>query len=128
MEQRNATGGFVAALKHAFAIPPDEALPGQEQALLERLADRVARRGLAAPAVFLLQSAKPLNFVGSQLLVFFRPLITMVFPPDQYDRVAELLSRRQCLEVLARMIEERELRRHAQGPERRATRHQSGTE
>ena len=56
MKQQNATGRLVAALRHAFAIPPEEKLSAEEQELLRRAAEGVVKRGLAAPAIFLLQA------------------------------------------------------------------------
>lgn len=99
---------FWEGLRHAFAIPEDRPLTQEEQGWLALIADRVVKRRLAAPAVLLLQSAKPVNFVGSQVLVFFKPIISMVFAPDRCDQAAELISRRQSIEALLQMIEERE--------------------
>lgn len=74
------------------------------------------KRGLAAPAIFLLQTAKPLNYVGSQLLAFFQPILSAVFPREQCQRAVDLLSRRQSIEALIQMIEEHEERRAAAAP------------
>lgn len=110
MRKRDRTSSFRAALKHAFAIPEKEPLSAQQELWLERIADRVVRRGLATPAAFLLLSTKPMNFVASQLLVFFTPIISAVVPPQQCDEAADLLSRRSAVETLLRMIEERQER------------------
>jgi protein transport protein SEC61 subunit gamma-like protein len=107
MKQQGPTSKLWAGLKHAFTIPEDKPLSQQEQRWLELIAERVVKRRLAAPAILLLQSAKPMNFVASQLLVFFKPVISVVFPPGKCDEVAELISRRQSAEALLRMIEEK---------------------
>jgi hypothetical protein len=124
MEQQRPTSKFWAGLKHAFTIPEGAPLTRGEQRWLEIIADGVVKRRLAAPAILLLQSAKPLNFVGAQLLVFFKPIISVVFPPDKLDEAAELISRRRSIEALLQMIEEREtLGRAAPG---RAEEHTAG--
>ncbi len=40
---------------------------------LERAAAYLQQRGLAAPALLLLHLARPLGFLGSQLLLFIQP-------------------------------------------------------
>jgi len=108
MNQQRPAGKFWAGLKHAFAIPEDRPLTEQELRWLQFIADKVVKRRLSAPAILLLQSVMPLNFVGSQLLVFFKPIISAVFPPEKCDEAADLLSRRRSIEALLEMIEERE--------------------
>ena len=100
--------GFWHGLRHAFAIPAERSLSPEEERWLEQIADRVVRRRLAAPAVLLLEAVKPVGFVGSQVVAFFRPLISTVVRPESCDRVIELLERRGTPDMLARMIEERE--------------------
>ena len=48
----------------------------------ERLARRIVARGLATPAIFALESMKPLSFLGSQFLVFVQPFYSA---PDWID-------------------------------------------
>ena len=100
--------GFWQALKHAFAIPGDPVLSPAEHAWLERIADAVVRRRLGVPAAFLLQASSPLSFVGSQALVFLKPVISAVLPPEQCDRAIELLSRHGTVEILVDMIQQRQ--------------------
>ncbi len=106
MKQQCPSHGFWTGLRHAFAVPEDPPLSEEEHRWLDLIAEKVVRRRLTAPAVFLLQSAKPLNYVGSQVLVFFRPIISVVFPPEKCDQAADLLSRRQSIEALLQKIEE----------------------
>ena len=107
MDEQSPKRSLWSHLKHAFAVPDEARLSPDEHRWLERIADRTVERGLAEPAVLLLRSAQPLTYVGSQVVVFFRPLISLVAPQDQIDRVAALLGRRPCTEALAQMIEER---------------------
>lgn len=96
---------FRKALHHAFALPDVEPLTDQERQWLEMLAKEVVRRQMGQPALFLLEGAKPLSHLGSQALVFFKPIISIVFETENCDRVANLLSRRGSLDKLMELIE-----------------------
>ena len=104
---QSGQSGFWKALRHAFAIPEQDRLTEEERGWLQKLADGVVERGLADPALFMLESFRPLNYIGSQAVVFFRPMLSVLFDTRTCDRVAELLSRRGAVEHLIRMIEER---------------------
>jgi hypothetical protein len=79
-----------------------------DQALLERIAERVVRMGLAVPAVFFLESVKPLSFVGSQALVFFEPFVRAFLVMPDYERFARLMEDRAAIERLLIAIEGRD--------------------
>ena len=106
MPGRPSEKGFLAAFRHAFAIPAEEPLTEQERELLSGLARKVVERNLTAPAIMVLEGARPLNYVGAHVLLFFKPVISLVFPPERCDQVAALLEKRCSLEVLARMVEQ----------------------
>lgn len=96
---------FRKALQHAFALPEVQPLTDQERRWLEMLAKEVVRRKMGQPALFLLEGSKPLSHLGSQVLIFFKPMISMLFDADNCDRVADLLSRRGSLDTLMELIE-----------------------
>src|SRR5918996_2493444 len=94
-----------ARLQHAFAIEPEgQPLTPEDLLLLERVADTVIQRGMAAPAMVFLESMGPMNFLGSQALHFLAPLLDVVFPQRDIERVARLLERRDTLTRLAAII------------------------
>lgn len=98
--------GLKARLQHAFALEPEgKPLSSEDLALLERTADAVVARGMAVPAVVFLESVGPMNFLGSQALHFFTPILEVVFPQRDVERVALLLERRDILSRLASLIE-----------------------
>ncbi len=68
-------------------------------ALLDRFARLLADRGLATPAIFLVESLAPLGFLGSQLVHALTPIMGMVAPPDDIERLAGLLERRETPEL-----------------------------
>jgi len=86
----------------------EQDLSEEDRVLLDKLADGIARRRLAVAAIFFLESIKPLNWVSSQAMHFFKP-IAQVVVRDQaaYDRVAKLLERRESIELLLRRLEAR---------------------
>ena len=83
-----------------------EPLTPEDEALLDRIATEVVRRRLEVPAIFLLETFKPLEFVGSQLLYFFQPLVGVFYGGPGYGRIAHLLEHKEALERLARRIED----------------------
>ncbi|HKA25245.1 MAG TPA: hypothetical protein VKF80_09705 [Candidatus Eisenbacteria bacterium] len=97
--------------------------PSEDEALLASVAARVVRLRMEVPAVLFLESVKPLNFVGSQAMVFFQPLAQAIFPWPQYERFTQLMSDRDHLERLTRLIEtEADARDAREKEERRARR------
>jgi hypothetical protein len=83
-------------------------LTEEERTLLDQLADGLARRRLATAALMLAESVKPLGFIGSQMLHFFRPMISVIWSnPARYDQVTKILERRGSLELLCRRLEAR---------------------
>jgi hypothetical protein len=62
---------------------------------------------MESPALLFLESMGPMNFLGSQALHFFTPLLDVVFPQRDIERVAQLLERRDTLTRLATLIDSR---------------------
>lgn len=83
-------------------------LSDEEKKFLDDIADRIARRRMTPAALFFLESMKPLGWVGSQMMVFFRPFVQALWSdPKTWDRVTTLLSRRGSIELLLRRLEAR---------------------
>jgi len=83
-------------------------LTDEEKQFLDAIADRIARRRMTAAALFFLESMKPLGWVGSQMMYFFRPFVQALWSdPKTWDRVAKLLERRGSIELLLRRLEAR---------------------
>lgn len=84
---------------------PQDPLTPAEHAALEKLTDLVVKRGMTVPAIIFLESVKPLNYIGSQAMVFFEPMIQTVFNFRDYDTVRTALEKRPSLEIMIRKIE-----------------------
>jgi ABC-type uncharacterized transport system involved in gliding motility auxiliary subunit len=80
-------------------------LTQRQQELLDKLARRVVDLRASAVAIFFLESTKPLSFLGSQVLVFFQPMIQSVFNFKDYETVTEMLENRDSIELLLEKIE-----------------------
>jgi hypothetical protein len=76
--------------------------------VLTKIAQNIVDMRLTPVAVVMLESSKPLSFVGSQLMVFFQPIVTSIFPFRQYDEVAALLEERANVEALIQKLEKLE--------------------
>ena len=93
-------------LQHAFSTqPPSAPLTREELDLIERIADALVRRRLAAPAAMFLDSMGPLSFLGSQALHLLTPVIECAFEGKEIERVARLLERRDTSSRLVALIE-----------------------
>lgn len=79
----------------------------QEERLIDRLADWIARQGLVAPAVFLLEANKPFSFLGSQALWMLQPLLGPAVGHDRIAAYAQLLQDRTSVERLLERLESR---------------------
>jgi hypothetical protein len=101
---------FKAWWGHAFAVESDaaEAIDAADRELVERLANFVVRRQMSGPALMVLESGRPLNFIGSQVLVFMAPFMTFIFSPPEYERFARLLEKRRSIDLLIDAIVARE--------------------
>jgi hypothetical protein len=80
--------------------------PEQRQALIESLANRLARRDLAAPAVFALEVARPFSFLIGQGLLFAQPLLGLFVGDGRALDLAMLLEDPASVELLIRRIEQ----------------------
>lgn len=86
----------------------DADLTDDERTLLDELADGIARRRLTPAALFFLESMKPMGFVGSQMMVFLRPMVTVIWNnPTRWDQIQALLEKRGSIELLLRRLEAR---------------------
>ncbi len=90
------------------ALELEKTLTDEEKQFLDEMADRIVRRRMTSAALFFLESMKPLGWMGSQMMYFFRPFVQALWSdPKTWDRVAKLLERRGSIELLLRRLEAR---------------------
>lgn len=81
-------------------------IPETEQhALLEKLASWIVRKHLTTPAILFLETGKPLNFLGSQLLIGLSPFVQAIFKGEQYQKIALILEKDENVEYLIQLLE-----------------------
>jgi hypothetical protein len=82
-----------------------ELSPERRDELIGKIARAIVERSLTAPAIFFLESTKPLSFIGSQVMVFFDPLVRSIFNLRAYNDVRLALEERENVELLLAAIE-----------------------
>lgn len=82
-----------------------EPIPEDEERVLTKVAERVVRWKMTVPAIVFLESVKPLNYIGSQTLVFFEPIVQSIFSFKEYDSFRRAMERRENVERLMQKIE-----------------------
>ena len=76
-----------------------------DRQLITDLAQKIDKHGMAVPSIFFLEMVKYMSFIGSQLMVFFGPVITIFIQSQSYYRITHLLEERQNVEFLMLEIE-----------------------
>jgi len=92
----------------------DELSDEERDAILERIAQGIVQRGMAAPAVLFLELNKPLSFVASQSLIVLTPFLAPFVGIENVHRYSRLLEKRENVELLIERIEQLE---HEKGQE-----------
>jgi hypothetical protein len=99
---------FKDKIKHAFAVETDQPFSPEELAILDKLANAVIKRQMGTPAIMFLESIRPLNFIGSQAITFFQPVLTFIFSSKDVEMLEKILERRKSVGILIEMIEQKE--------------------
>jgi hypothetical protein len=86
----------------------------EEQAMIDRFAQWVVLRSLTVPAIMALETTKPLNWIGSQMLLMAEPAAWAIEPMlkaffkfnhEDYLRFQRLLEKRWSMEQIILSIE-----------------------
>ena len=78
-------------------VSPDE--------IINKLANGIVKRRLSAPIIMFLESVKPMNYLGSQLMIFLEPVVLAIFNVTQYREIALILEERGSIERILTAIE-----------------------
>ena len=78
-----------------------------EATFIKKVADKIHELGLTTPAILLLETHKPLAFIGSQLLLVAQPTLNIFFPKsrDFTQNSFDLLTNPPQLEQLITYLE-----------------------
>ncbi len=77
-----------------------------DEEIIEAVARRVINMQLGVPAIFFLESTKPLSFLGSQLLIFLQPFVQTFLTIANYERFATMMENRDNVEKLIQRVEQ----------------------
>ena len=83
-----------------------EELTPQQEEILTKIARKVVLWKMSVPVVLFLESVKPLNYIGSQMMAFFEPFVQTLFSWKDYDEIRRMMEERGTVERLLRRIEE----------------------
>ena len=86
-------------------IDNSTAISQSDRKLITNLAEKIVKHGMAVPAIFFLEMVKYMSFIGSQLMVFFGPVITAFIQSESYYKITHLLEERKNVEFLIQKIE-----------------------
>ncbi len=94
-------------MKNAFAVDkPGPAEPTERLVeIVDKVAKAVVQRNMTTPALMALEMGRPLNFVASQAIHFFRPIISVVLDTEAIKEFATFLEQRGSVEYLCRRLE-----------------------
>ena len=92
--------------KHAFAIDKGPTEPTERQIeLVDMVCRAVVRRGLIVPALLAVEMGRPLNFVASQAMHFFQPIVSVILDGPSITEFASFLEQRGSIEYLCQRLE-----------------------
>jgi hypothetical protein len=86
-------------------ILPEDVSPEERKSILKKVSDEIVKRRLTVPAIFLLESCSPLNFIGSQAMIALEPFVRAIFDFPDYRKFALLMESDQNVKELIDMIE-----------------------
>ena len=92
-----------------FSLDPKEkegqGLTPEQEEILNKIASKVVLWKMSVPAILFLETMKPLNYIGSQMMVFFEPFVQTIFSWKDYDEFRKMMEERGTVEVLLQRIE-----------------------
>lgn len=83
-------------------------LTPEERELARWLARELVERRLGAPGLFLLEGLRPMNFVLSQAVAFFSPVVKFISDQSKIDQFQEMLEKRESIPYICEEIHQLE--------------------
>ena len=96
---------FKAGLDHAFQVVDDFEPSAEDLALLEKIANFLVVRKLETPAIMALESGRAFNFLASQAMHFFKPILSILLKTEEFQRFAKIMEHRKSIDVFIEIIE-----------------------
>lgn len=73
--------------------------------VIDKVADFVVKRNLDVIAIMTIESMRPLHFIGSQVLLFFEPFLTILVHPEKMRLFREALEESKYIDYILDRIE-----------------------
>lgn len=86
-------------------ILPEDIDQNETERILNRAADEIIKRRLTVPAIFILESCRPLNFIGSQALIALEPFVQAIFSITDYRKFALIIESDENIRKFIDIIE-----------------------
>mgnify|MGYP001766451819 CR=1 FL=1 len=83
----------------------------KQDALLRKIANAIAIRGMTAPTIFFLESVQPLNYIASQFMAYVEPFLTFVIPREEYNDIQQILEQRKGIDYFLTILEDEEFKK-----------------
>ena len=83
-----------------------EVSPERALEIIEKISLFIVKKKMAAPAIMTIESLRPLNRIGSQLLYFLAPFAELIFKPKEYQEFAALLENDDYIKILLKRLDE----------------------
>ncbi len=80
--------------------------------LMERVAKFITERRMGTPAIMLIESLRPLNFIASQFMYMISPFAELIFKSGEYQKFACTLENRDNIAYLLNKIDEYDVEYH----------------
>lgn len=91
-----------------------EEIGDQTEEDIQNIAGSIVAIHLGVPALWFLESCKPLSFIANQALVFFSPAANFLGLDSWWRKAATISSRRSNVEAFIEAIEQLEIKKNEQ--------------
>ena len=76
-----------------------------QEASVDKVADFLVRFGMTTPALFTLETMRPLSYVGSQFMHILTPAVSTFLTSEAWNEMADLLEDRRGMDYVLKRIE-----------------------
>jgi hypothetical protein len=79
-----------------------------QEASVDKVAQFLVRFGMTTPALFTLETMRPLSYVGSQFMHMLTPAVSTFLTSEAWNEMADLLEDRRGMDYVLKRIEKAE--------------------
>tara|TARA_B100000427_G_scaffold247169_1_gene210240 strand:- start:152 stop:481 length:330 start_codon:yes stop_codon:yes gene_type:complete len=96
------------SIKNAFDLGNDKSFcpNDREGKLIDKISTIIVNKNLSIPAIVVLETLTPLNYVGSQAMRFFEPIVSTFISKSSYIDFVGIIEKRGGISFIIKKIEE----------------------